>query len=142
MIRVGREMATNAFDTASGVEPLKQIEDAELALYKVAEQGEVSGSVKTFGTGDRLAIEMADRAMKSGGHLSGYTTGLDALNAKIGGLHDSATSSSSPSRPAMGKTSARDEHRLLGGAAVPARPRRRDRGESRAAPASPSSASR
>ena len=104
MIRVGREMATNAFDTASGVEPLKQIEDAELALYKVAEQGEVSGSVKTFGQATRLAVEMADRAMKSGGHLSGYTTGLDAINAKIGGLHKSDLIILA-SRPAMGKTS-------------------------------------
>ncbi len=103
MIRVGREMATNAFDTASGVEPLKQIEDAELALYKVAEAGEVAGSVKTFGQATRLAIEMADRAMKSGGHLSGYTTGLEALNAKIGGLHDSDLVILA-GRPAMGKT--------------------------------------
>lgn len=103
MIRVGREMATNAFDTAAGVEPLKQIEAAELALYKVAEQGEVSGSVKTFGQATRLAVEMADRAMKSGGHLSGYTTGLDALNAKIGGLHDSDLVILA-GRPAMGKS--------------------------------------
>jgi len=103
MIRVGREMATNAFDTMAGVEPLKQIEAAELALYKVAEQGEVSGSVKTFGQATRMAVEMADRAMKSGGHLSGYTTGLDALNAKIGGLHDSDLVILA-GRPAMGKT--------------------------------------
>ena len=104
MIRVGREMATNAFDTASGVEPLKQIEDAELALYKVAEQGEVSGSVKTFGAATRLAIEMADRAMKSGGHLSGFTTGLTGLDTKMGGLHKSDLVILA-SRPAMGKTS-------------------------------------
>ncbi|MBV8973070.1 MAG: replicative DNA helicase [Sphingomonadaceae bacterium] len=103
MIRVGRDMATNAFDTASGVEPLAQIEAAELALYKVAEAGEVAGSVKTFGQATRLAIDMADRAMKSGGHLSGYTTGLDALNAKIGGLHDSDLVILA-GRPAMGKT--------------------------------------
>ncbi|MGI4880331.1 MAG: DnaB-like helicase N-terminal domain-containing protein, partial [Janthinobacterium lividum] len=103
MIRVGRDMATNAFDTGAGVEPLKQIEAAELALYKVAEQGEVSGSVKTFGQATRLAVEMADRAMKSGGHLSGYTTGLDAINAKIGGLHKSDLIILA-SRPAMGKT--------------------------------------
>ncbi len=103
MIRVGREMATNAFDTAAGVEPLEQIEAAELALYKVAEQGEVAGSVKTFAQATRLAVEMADRAMKSGGHLSGYTTGLDALNAKIGGLHPSDLVIVA-GRPAMGKS--------------------------------------
>ncbi|TRW16933.1 replicative DNA helicase [Glacieibacterium frigidum] len=103
MIRVGREMAAGAFDTGADVSPLKQIEDAELALYKVAEQGEVAGAVKTFAQATREAVEMADRAMKSGGHLSGYTTGLDALNAKIGGLHKSDLVILA-GRPAMGKT--------------------------------------
>jgi replicative DNA helicase len=103
MIRVGREMAAGAFDTAADVSPLTQIEDAELALYKVAEQGEVAGTVKTFRQATREAVEMADRAMKSGGHLSGYTTGLNALNAKIGGLHKSDLVILA-GRPAMGKT--------------------------------------
>ena len=103
LIRVGRDMAASATDTAAGVEPLRQIEDAELALYKVAEQGEVSGSVKTFGQATRLAIDMADRAMKSGGHLSGYTTGLTGLDTKMGGLHKSDLIILA-GRPAMGKT--------------------------------------
>ncbi len=103
MIRVGREMAAGAFDTAADVAPLKQIEAAELALYKVAEQGEVAGAVKTFAQAAREAVDMADRAMKSGGHLSGYTTGLDALNAKLGGLHKSDLVILA-GRPAMGKT--------------------------------------
>ena len=103
MIRVGREMAAGAFDTGADVAPLKQIEAAELALYKVAEQGEVAGAVKTFAQASREAVDMADRAMKSGGHLSGYTTGLDALNAKLGGLHKSDLVILA-GRPAMGKT--------------------------------------
>jgi replicative DNA helicase len=103
LIRVGREMATNAADTSVDVAPLSQIANAEMALYKVAEQGEVAGAVKTFGEATREAIEMADRAMKSGGHLSGYTTGLNALNEKIGGLHKSDLVILA-GRPAMGKT--------------------------------------
>ena len=103
MIRVGRDMAAGAFDTAGDIPPLKQIETAELALYKVAEQGEVSGAVKTFRAATQEALGMAERAMKSGGHLSGYTTGLDALNAKIGGLHKSDLVIIA-ARPAMGKT--------------------------------------
>jgi len=103
MIRVGRDMAAGALDTAADVPPLAQIEAAELALYKVAEQGEVAGAVKTFAQATREAVDMADRAMKSGGHLSGYTTGLDALNAKIGGLHKSDLVILA-SRPAMGKS--------------------------------------
>ena len=103
LIRVGRDMATNAADTSADIAPIDQITSAEMALYKVAEAGEVAGAVKTFGQATREAIEMADRAMKSGGHLSGYTTGLDALNAKIGGLHKSDLVILA-GRPAMGKT--------------------------------------
>ncbi len=103
LIRVGRDMAVNAGDTSTDVEPLKQIEAAEMALYQVAESGDVSGGVKTFGQATREAIDMADRAMKSGGHLSGYTTGLNALNEKIGGLHKSDLVIIA-GRPAMGKT--------------------------------------
>lgn len=103
MIRVGRDMAAGALDTAADVPPLAQIEAAELALYKVAEQGEVAGAVKTFAQATREAVDMADRAMKSGGHLSGYTTGLDSLNTKIGGLHKSDLVVLA-ARPAMGKS--------------------------------------
>ncbi len=103
LIAVGRNMATAALDTGADIPPLKQIEDAELALYNVAEQGEVSGSVKSFRQATREAIGMAERAMKSGGHLSGYTTGLDGLNTKIGGLHKSDLVILA-GRPAMGKT--------------------------------------
>ncbi|OYU16158.1 MAG: replicative DNA helicase [Alphaproteobacteria bacterium PA4] len=103
LIRVGRDMATAAADTAQDVAPMQQITDAEMALYKVAEQGEVAGAVKSFGIATREAIDMADRAMKSGGHLSGYTTGLEALNSKIGGLHKSDLVVLA-GRPAMGKT--------------------------------------
>jgi replicative DNA helicase len=41
--------------------------------------------------------------MKSGGNLSGYTTGLDGLNLKMGGLHKSDLIILA-GRPAMGKT--------------------------------------
>ncbi len=46
---------------------------------------------------------MAERALNSGGHLSGITTGLDALNAKIGGLHKSDLIIVA-GRPGMGKS--------------------------------------
>jgi replicative DNA helicase len=103
LIRVGREMATAAADTSEAVEPLKQIEEAEKALYRVAEAGEVAGTVKTFRAAAEEALAMVTRAMKSGGNLSGYTTGLDGLNAKIGGLHKSDLVVLA-GRPAMGKT--------------------------------------
>src|SRR3546814_18241138 len=70
---------------------------------RVAEDGQVGGGVKTFGQATMLAVEMAERALNSGGHLSGITTGLEGLNSKIGGLHRSALVILA-GRPAMGKT--------------------------------------
>ncbi len=103
LVTVGREMATAALDTSQEINPREQIEAAEMALYKVAEDGEVSGGVKTFGAAIKTAIGMAEIAIKSGGHLSGITTGLTALNEKLGGLHPSDLVILA-GRPAMGKT--------------------------------------
>src|SRR6478609_9462760 len=46
---------------------------------------------------------MAERALNSGGHLSGLTTGLDSLNSKIGGMHPSDLIIVA-GRPGMGKS--------------------------------------
>ena len=103
LVTVGRDMATAALDTSTDLDPKTQVEAAEMALYKVAEQGEVANNVKTFAQSATAAIQMAERAMKSGGHLSGITTGLLALNEKLGGLHNSDLVILA-GRPAMGKT--------------------------------------
>ena len=47
---------------------------------------------------------MAEVALNSGGHISGITTGLESLNAKIGGMHRSDLMILA-GRPGMGKTS-------------------------------------
>ena len=51
----------------------------------------------------RWRSKMAERALNSGGHLSGLTTGLDSLNGKIGGMHNSDLIIVA-GRPGMGKT--------------------------------------
>jgi replicative DNA helicase len=104
LIGVGREMVEKALDTSEEVAPKSQIEQAEVALYRVAEQGGEQGSVKTFAAAAAEAVRMAERALNSGGHLSGITTGLDSVNAKMGGLHRSDLIILA-GRPGMGKTS-------------------------------------
>ncbi len=104
LIGVGRGMVEKAVDTSESVDPKGQIEQAELALYKVAEEGGEQGGVKTFAQATKLAIEQAERALNSGGHVSGITTGLDSVNAKIGGLHPSDLIILA-GRPGMGKSS-------------------------------------
>src|SRR2546423_14693317 len=87
LIGVGRDLVEGALDTSEDVAPLAQIERAETELYKVAEEGGAEGKAKSFGEASRLAVEMAERALNSGGHLSGITTGLEALDATMRGLH-------------------------------------------------------
>src|ERR1043166_5943573 len=89
LIGVGRDLVEGALDTSEEVAPLAQIERAETELYKVAEEGGAEGKAKSFSDATKEALEMAERALNSGGHLSGFTTGLESLNAKIGGLHKS-----------------------------------------------------
>ncbi|HEX7874640.1 MAG TPA: replicative DNA helicase [Sphingobium sp.] len=104
LIGVGRNLVEDALDTSESIDPMGQIEAAEVALYKVSEgQGE-NGSAKTFLAASTAAVQVAERALNSGGHLSGITTGLTGLNDKIGGLHNSDLIILA-GRPGMGKTS-------------------------------------
>src|SRR5947199_5577830 len=104
LVGVGREMVEQALDTSDEVDPKGQIENAEAALYRVAEEGGGEGSVKTFAQATRLAVEMAEKALNTGGGLSGITTGLETLNGKTGGLHPSDLVIIA-GRPGMGKSS-------------------------------------
>jgi replicative DNA helicase len=103
LIGVGRDLVEGALDTSEDVAPLAQIERAETELYRVAEEGGAEGRAKSFSDATKEALEMAERALNSGGHLSGFTTGLESLNAKIGGLHKSDLIIVA-GRPGMGKS--------------------------------------
>jgi replicative DNA helicase len=103
LVGVGRDMVESALDTSEEVAPLSQIERAESELYRVAEEGGNEGKVKSFGEASQLAIRQAEKALNSGGGLSGVTTGLDGINAKVGGLHKSDLIILA-GRPGMGKT--------------------------------------
>ncbi len=103
LVTVGRTLVDNALDTSEDVDPKGQIEAAESALYKVAEGEGETGSMKSFLTASTEAIKNVEKALQSGGSLSGITTGLDSINAKVGGLHNSDLIILA-GRPGMGKT--------------------------------------
>ncbi|WP_299327082.1 replicative DNA helicase [Parasphingopyxis sp.] len=103
LIGVGREMVEKAVDTSDAVDPKAQIEEAEVELYKVAEAGGESGATKSFASAAAEAVTMAQRALNSGGNVSGYTTGFSSLNHHFGGLHKSDLIVLA-ARPGMGKT--------------------------------------
>src|ERR1700712_912836 len=104
LIEVGRDLVDNAMDTSKEVNPRAQIEAAEEELFKVAADGGSESSVKTFAQASTAAIQMADRALNSGGGVSGVTTGLTSINGKMGGFHRSDLIILA-GRPGMGKTS-------------------------------------
>ncbi len=104
LISVGRNLVAEAMDTSESVEPMEQVERAEAALYKVAEGASTANEAKSFAAATRTAIGAIEKAFNSGGHISGKTTGLNSVNGKIGGLHDSDLIILA-GRPGMGKTS-------------------------------------
>jgi replicative DNA helicase len=103
LVSVGRTLVTKAMDTSESVAPLEQITEAEAALYAVADGASNQQQAQNFGEATRTAIMSIEKALNSGGHISGKTTGLTSLNEKIGGLHDSDLIILA-GRPGMGKT--------------------------------------
>jgi replicative DNA helicase len=104
LVSVGRRLVEGALDTSDEVAPLEQIEQAEADLFQVAERASKETSALAFGQATTQALGMIEKAINSGGHVSGKTTGLSSLNEKIGGLHDSDLVIVA-GRPGMGKTS-------------------------------------
>ncbi|MGZ3255282.1 MAG: replicative DNA helicase, partial [Croceibacterium sp.] len=104
LIVVGRELVENALDTSEEVEPMKQIEEAEAALFRVAEGAAGGSEAESFRGATSKALAMIETAINSGGHVSGKTTGFASINEKVGGLHNSDLIIVA-GRPGMGKTS-------------------------------------
>jgi replicative DNA helicase len=104
LVSVGRDLVEHALDTSEEVEPMRQIEEAEAALFRVAEGAAGSSEAESFRGATGKALEMIETAINSGGHVSGKTTGFTSINDKCGGLHDSDLIILA-GRPGMGKSS-------------------------------------
>ncbi|MEQ8744394.1 replicative DNA helicase [Parasphingorhabdus sp.] len=104
LVSVGRTLVESALDTSETVDPKEQIEEAETALYRVSEGEAQEGGVRSFLQASTEALNNVERAFNSGGKVSGITTGLTDVNAKMGGLHRSDLLILA-GRPGMGKTS-------------------------------------
>jgi len=104
LVTVGRNLVEGALDTSEKVAPMEQVENAEAALYKVAEGVTTGSEADSFKTASVTAIKLIEAALNSGGHVAGKTTGLSDVDEKIGGMHDSDLIILA-GRPGMGKTS-------------------------------------
>jgi replicative DNA helicase len=104
LITVGETIIDRAREGGVDNAPARQLEDAEQALYKLAETGKYGGGFKSFRTAVADAVEIANLAVKRGGGLAGLATGLRDLDAMLGGLHPSDLIILA-GRPSMGKSS-------------------------------------
>ena len=104
LINVGEDMVNAAYDFPVDFPPKEQIEEAETRLFSLAETGKYGQGFSTFHSALTTAIEMANNAYQRDGGLSGISTGLKALDSKLGGLQPSDLLILA-GRPSMGKSS-------------------------------------
>jgi replicative DNA helicase len=104
LIGVGEDMVNVAYDAPVDFAPRAQIEDAERRLYELAEAGRYDGGFQRFSQAMTTALDMAANAYQREGKLSGISTGLRELDARMGGLQRSDLLVLA-GRPGMGKTS-------------------------------------
>ncbi|MEM8798949.1 MAG: replicative DNA helicase [Pseudomonadota bacterium] len=103
LIGIGEDMVNDAFEQDPKVNANQLVEHSEAALYQLAETGDRDGEAKSFADAMAMAIEKVEIARKAGGGLSGRTTGLMALDKRLGGFHESDLIILA-GRPGMGKT--------------------------------------
>jgi len=103
LMSIGSEMIERARVVGLDDQPARQLEEAEQALYKLAETGKYGGGFKRFSSALTEAIELANAAFERDGGLAGVATGFRDLDQMMGGLHPSDLIILA-GRPSMGKT--------------------------------------
>lgn len=103
LITVGEDMVNDAHKHELETSGKGQIELAEQKLFTLAETDNAERGFLTFGQALTSSIEMAEKAYKRDGKLTGVPTGLIEMDRLLGGLHPSDLLVLA-ARPAMGKT--------------------------------------
>ena len=103
LIRIGEDIVNSAFEAPIDVSPAEQIDEAEKALYRVAERSRFGEGPLGFDVALAQAVTSAEKALARGGHISGVPSGFTDLDALLGGLHPSDLIIVA-GRPGMGKT--------------------------------------
>lgn len=103
LITLGTDVVNESFEHDLDIDAQKMIERAEGRLYSLAETGAAQGGFVTLRDSIKLSIENAEKAFNTKGEVTGVTTGLKDLDAKLGGLHPSDLIILA-GRPSMGKT--------------------------------------
>ncbi len=103
LIRLGEDVVNRAYESGLDDTAPEQIEDAEAALYHLAEEGSREGAFQPFNKVLTATTNMIEAAIKRERRLVGVGSGLRDLDTKLGGMHPSDLLVLA-GRPAMGKT--------------------------------------
>ncbi len=104
LIHIGEDIVNTAYEAPHEKSPKAQIEEAEKALYRIAETSQYGEGPLDFAESLRRTVESAERAQLRGGRISGVATGFADLDSLLGGLQPSDLIILA-GRPGMGKTS-------------------------------------
>jgi replicative DNA helicase len=103
LITLGEDMVNQAYEHSIERDANVTIEDVEQRLFSLAETGQIKGGFVRLKDSVLNAIQIAQKAYQTEGHVTGVTTGLRDLDSKLGGLHPSDLLILA-ARPSMGKT--------------------------------------
>ncbi|MCD8496952.1 MAG: replicative DNA helicase [Alphaproteobacteria bacterium] len=104
LITLGEDVVNEAFEHDLDRTASDTIETAESRLFTLAESGDSRAAFTTLRDSVLVAIDLAEKAFKTQGNVTGVTTGLTDMDKKLGGLQNSDLLILA-ARPSMGKTS-------------------------------------
>jgi replicative DNA helicase len=103
LITVGNDLVNEAYEHDVDISAQDCLETAEARLFEMAETGSSDRGFVTMRDATAAAIQIAEKAFLSDGHVTGVTTGLRDLDKKLGGMQPSDLIIVA-GRPSMGKT--------------------------------------
>lgn len=103
LITLGEDIVNESYTHTLDKTAQDTIEVAESKLFNLAESGQVKGNFTTLRDSVLMAIEHAEKAFKTEGHVTGITSGLLDVDKKLGGFQNSDLLILA-GRPSMGKT--------------------------------------
>ena len=103
LIKISQNLSEEAMDEKTEKTEENIIQNTEKLLFDLAERGTFNQSFLKFSDALDQTIEMATNAMKSDQGIVGVPTGLNDLDDRLGGLHNSDLLIIA-GRPSMGKT--------------------------------------
>jgi replicative DNA helicase len=104
LFRIGEDLVNNSLEVSVDQPPKAIIENAEKALYRVAESSKYGTGPIDFAESLRRTVELAQKAQARGGRISGIVTGFTDIDSLLGGLQPSDLIILA-GRPGMGKSS-------------------------------------